>query len=246
MGAVNGPFGYQVCSQRIRQFLADNGLGYESATGKKVPECILRAPREFVAAFLQGLFDTDGTAENRYGNVTVSTSSPRLAREIQMLLLNMGMVTSLYVKQTTCNPNYRVDLDGEDAIRFYQVVGFRLLHGSSEAAGCPNPQTQQGWHSASDTPSQTNPGPHRGQPNKSVALKRVKRNGLPSFYTYIPTGRNVSYNKLGELIDYCDSKTWRAPNWKRFMCATTFTMRIGTATGEAQSTTCEYRTDRLL
>ena len=88
----------------------------------------MRAPREFVAAFLQGLFDTDGTADNRYGNVSVSTSSPKLARQIHMLLLNMGMVASLHVKQTKVNPSYRVDLKGEDAIQFHKQVGFRLLH----------------------------------------------------------------------------------------------------------------------
>ena len=40
------------------------------------------------------------------------------------------------------------------------------------------------------------------QEGKAESLKSVKRvNSI--FYTYIPTGRNVSYAKLKELIDYC-------------------------------------------
>jgi DNA mismatch repair protein MutS len=38
--------------------------------------------------------------------------------------------------------------------------------------------------------------------NKPVALKRSKRiNSI--FYTYIPSGRNITHEKLDELIDYC-------------------------------------------
>ncbi|MCZ7668168.1 MAG: LAGLIDADG family homing endonuclease [Chloroflexi bacterium] len=55
---------------------------------------ILRAPKEIVRAFLQGLFDADGFVENRYGNVRFSTSSPRMAREVQLLLLNFGLIAS--------------------------------------------------------------------------------------------------------------------------------------------------------
>src|SRR5205807_5068358 len=90
---------YPVNSRHIRAFLASLGLGCERAHEKHVPRAVLRAPRHIAGAFLQGLFDTDGYADKRYGNVQLSTASPRLAREVQLLLLNMGLVASLHVQQ---------------------------------------------------------------------------------------------------------------------------------------------------
>jgi len=117
---------YFITSKQIRVFLENLGLGYVRAHEKYVPKSVMRAPRHIVIAFLQGLFDTDGFVEGRYGNVRFSTSSLRLAREVQLLLLNLGIVASLHVKKTSARPNYRLSIDGADAIAFHRIVGFRL------------------------------------------------------------------------------------------------------------------------
>ena len=117
---------YVVSSIQIRAFLAANGLGYHPSWEKTVPESILKAPREMVVAFLQGLFDTDGTAENRYGNIRLSLSSKMLVRQVRMLLLNLGILASIQEKPTKHRMSYRLGINGEHAIRFHQRVGFRL------------------------------------------------------------------------------------------------------------------------
>jgi DNA mismatch repair protein MutS len=194
---------YFVTSKQIRTFLAENGLGYHNALNKRVPECILRAPRELVIAFLQGLFDTDGTAERRYGNVRLSSSSRHLAQEVQILLLNLNIIASLRTKPTKVNPSHRLSINGEDAICFHQVVGFRL------------PRKRERSQLASDLRMPNKGGiPHLApllkqvqerivtKQDKPVALKRVKDiNSI--FYTYIPSQRNLSYDKLESLIEYC-------------------------------------------
>src|SRR5439155_8808504 len=81
-----------VASKQIRVFLEALGLDYVPAHHKRVPRSIMRAPRAQVVAFLQGLFDTDGYADKRYGNVELATSSEQLAKEVQLLLLNLGIV----------------------------------------------------------------------------------------------------------------------------------------------------------
>ncbi len=192
-----------VSSIQIRAFLAANGLGYHPSWQKTVPEAILQAPRELVIAFLQGLFDTDGTAENRYGNIRLSLSSKALVRQVRMLLLNLGILASIQEKPTQRRMSYRLGVNGEHAIRFHQRVGFRL------------PRKAKRAELASDLRMPNVGGiPHLertlktiqqrivAKTDKPVALKRVKSiNSI--FYTYIPQGRNISYRKLDELIDYC-------------------------------------------
>jgi DNA mismatch repair protein MutS len=194
---------YFISSRQIRAFLAGLGLGYERAHEKHVPQTILASPRHCVVAFLQGLFDTDGYALRKYGNVEYSTSSLRLAREVQMLLLNLGMITSLRKKNTAVLPNYRVMIYGADAIRFHQVVGFRLPRKqmrSEQASSLRMPNIGGIPHLAQ--PLKAVQARIAATPNKPVALKRNKR--ISSiFYTYLPNRRNISYHKLDELMTYC-------------------------------------------
>ncbi|MDH7485343.1 MAG: LAGLIDADG family homing endonuclease [Anaerolineae bacterium] len=202
---------YFVTSKQIRVFLASLGLGYGRAHEKHVPRSILRAPKHIVIAFLQGLFDADGFVENRYGNVRLSTASLCLAREVQLLLLNLGIIASIRVKKTSSKPSYRLSINGADAIAFHERVGFRLPRKRARKAlasdrrmpnigGIPYlertlKQVQARIVAATDKP---------------VPLKRNK--SISSiFYTYIPSGRNISYDKLDELIAYCHQSGVECP-----------------------------------
>ncbi len=211
---IEEKFGYQVrakangkdfvvSSEQIRVYFRTVGLDYVPSYEKTVPAAILAAPEPLIVGFLQGLFDADGTVENRYGNVRYSTSSPKMARQVQVILLNMGIVSSLKVKQTKRRPSYGISIDGENAICFHQQVGFRL----------PRKRERSSFASELRMP---NVGgiPHMsdilkviqarivGTKDKPVALKKNKRiNSI--FYTYIPNKRNISYAKLRELIAYC-------------------------------------------
>jgi hypothetical protein len=113
------------------------GLAHE----KVVTASILKAPQEIVVAFLQGLFDTDGTVDLRDGHPSLATSSPRLAREVHLLLVNLGVVARMRCKPTACRPAYILDIRGEEARRFMETVGFRLARKASRAffrVGNPN------------------------------------------------------------------------------------------------------------
>ncbi|HIC95585.1 TPA: hypothetical protein EYP12_03025, partial [Candidatus Bipolaricaulota bacterium] len=114
-----------VTSAYLRSFLSTLGLSYWKAYEKSIPRAILTAPKGIVAAFLRGLFDTDGYTEKRYGNIILSTSSARLAREVQLLLLNFGIVSSIKPEKTKARDNYLLSIFGENAIRFYQEIGFK-------------------------------------------------------------------------------------------------------------------------
>ncbi len=222
MRIVSEQFGYSaqikpngkdiaVTSKEIRLFLAHLGLGYGRAPEKQIPPSILAAPREIVIAFLQGLFDSNGTADNKYGNVTFSSASETLARQVHLLLLNLGIVASLRVKPTRARPSYQVDISGENAIRFHAVVGFRLPHKRARAV----------LASARRLP---NIGgiPYLEQTLKTIQARIVARRDKPEalkrnrrissiFYTYLPSGRRLSYAKLTELAEYCRRNGVAAP-----------------------------------
>jgi DNA mismatch repair protein MutS len=195
---------YVITSRDIRQYLLGLGLDDAYAHEKTVPGVILRAPREMAVAFLQGLFDADAYPDRRYGGIEFSTSSETLARQVQLLLLNLGIVSSCRRRATAARPSYRVTIYGADAVAFYERVGFRLPRKQARQA-----LTTEVRHPNIGGVPHLAPmlkGIHRRiveTEGKPVALKQ--RKGVSSiFYAYLPNKRNPSYAKLQELVDYCE------------------------------------------
>ena len=196
---------YAISSLQIRLFFEELGLDYVTATAKMISPAILNAPQPVVRAFLQGLFDTDGYADVK-GNVSLSTSSNRLAHQVHTLLLNFGIVSSLQTKKgvRSVHPNYVVSIYGAEASVFYQQIGFRL------------PRKQAGRERISSLRMPNVGGiPYLASTLKRVQARIVTTSGKPValkrdksvnsiFYTYLPGGRNISYLKLDELVAYCD------------------------------------------
>jgi len=84
----------QFYSVAARFFL--HGLGFDwncDRYNKRIPHTIMRSPRPVVQAFLRGLFETGGGVEAGGKTVSFSTASSELAREVQVLLLNLGIVS---------------------------------------------------------------------------------------------------------------------------------------------------------
>ena len=80
-------------SEMLSDLLVE-GLGLtqgKSAPFKRVPVSILRSPGPVVASFLQSLFDADGYAGTQ--GVILRTSSEELGHQVQLLLLNFGILS---------------------------------------------------------------------------------------------------------------------------------------------------------
>ena len=107
-----------------RNFLNNLGWTIEcTTTTKKIPHTIMRSPRTVVCAFLRGLFETDGSAYAT--SITLSSASFPLAREVQLLLLNMGITSNLSKSKREDRSEYRVRLKGSKSKRlFHQYIGF--------------------------------------------------------------------------------------------------------------------------
>jgi stage V sporulation protein R len=110
-------------AEHVSDFL-EEGLGLHSgpcASEKEVPDAILRSPKTVVAAFLQGLFDADGYAGKQ--GVILSTSSEKLGEQVQLLLLNFGILSRRREQSDGC---WHVHVTGSSAEGFGEEIGFGL------------------------------------------------------------------------------------------------------------------------
>ncbi|MEZ4408044.1 MAG: SpoVR family protein [Polyangiales bacterium] len=92
-----------------------------SAAMKRVPAMVMRSPEGVVRAFLRAYFDCDGYA-GRQG-VILSTKSEEMSRQVQLLLMNFGVLSRRRAQKDGC---FHVHVTGASAARFAEVVGFGL------------------------------------------------------------------------------------------------------------------------
>jgi stage V sporulation protein R len=112
-----------LCSETVSDFLVD-GLGLThgpSARQKKVPDVILRSPRWVVASFLRAYFDCDGYAGPC--GVILSTSSEVMSQQVQLLLLNFGILSRRRPQRDGC---WHLQVLGRSAQVFLEKIGFGL------------------------------------------------------------------------------------------------------------------------
>ncbi len=113
-------------------FLEALGLKNVKADGKEIPFSVLGSPRKVIRAFLQGLFEGDGSVvfhtDNRHGGqlleLTYVSKSTKLLSQLKTLLLNFGVITSVLSKDSR-SQCYKLAITGVDNIRIFQKnVGF--------------------------------------------------------------------------------------------------------------------------
>lgn len=119
---------YAIKSATLRAFLAQSGMGGKYSYEKDIPDFIIQSPKTVVVAFLQGLFDTDGTV-CRCGSSSFSTTSEKLSAQVQTLLLALGIRSSRGFKANDYRGSWKVTPRREDG--FEIKVGFRLLRKQS-------------------------------------------------------------------------------------------------------------------
>jgi phosphate starvation-inducible protein PhoH len=126
----NRPYDHIIASAQLYQLLIHLGMSADKARTKRIPRAILAAPEEIVAAFLRGLFDTDGTVEKRDGVVTLNSVSETLIRQTQIVLLNFGIVSSKSLKhgkyKGETHISHMLAIAGAEAERFHEMIGFTL------------------------------------------------------------------------------------------------------------------------
>lgn len=130
----------EIASERLGKALEE--VGYTEKG--RVPEVVWRGSRECVRGYLRGLFAADGTINwtrnNQTFSIRYSQSNRELLRDVQDLLLNFGIVSSLYKRKdagVSVLPNgkggsqayptkdfFEIVISKQNAVRFNEKIGF--------------------------------------------------------------------------------------------------------------------------
>jgi hypothetical protein len=119
------PCEYAMRNVILKAWLNQLGLANIKARQKVVPWTVMQAPQECVRAFLQGLFDTNGSARPS-GIVEYRSASEQLARQAHLLLLQFGVIAALRCKPNTQDGAWVITINGAQARRFDDRIGSRL------------------------------------------------------------------------------------------------------------------------
>lgn len=115
-------------SRQARAFLHKVGFDWDCGRDlKHIPWVIWKSPRDVAAAFLRGLFETDGCAERGGRTISFSTSSRRMASEVQQLLLQFGILSRVRhrLNKRYQKTHYHLTIQGyRSRKRFVEQVGF--------------------------------------------------------------------------------------------------------------------------
>ncbi len=96
----NGVYHLTYRSRNFIAYLKNLGVKMSTAEGKEIPDSIRIAPREVVVSFLQALFSADGTIgihkKNQTRYIRLTSKSEKLLKQVQVLLANFGIRTTVY------------------------------------------------------------------------------------------------------------------------------------------------------
>ncbi|HOL83477.1 MAG TPA: LAGLIDADG family homing endonuclease, partial [Caldisericia bacterium] len=135
-------------SKYFIEFFKSLGVKSKKAEVKEVPETIFKAPKEAVVGFLRGIFSADGTVRDHPHSdsswIALSSKSIKLLKQVQILLINLGIKSSIlnrsrkprentfpYITKEGFIKNYKTDgilyelcIFGENREKFKNLIGF--------------------------------------------------------------------------------------------------------------------------
>lgn len=190
----NRPYDYIIASSQLYQLLLQLGLSNGKAATKHFPHSILIAPQSIVASYIRGLFDADGTVEKRDGLVSLNSVSEKLIAQVQIVLLNFGIVSAKAVKRGRYagapHTSYLLTIAGIEAEHFHEMIGFAL-----ERKRARRKAAQQHNTNVDVIPHL---GAHLTEAMRGMTFTRAVHH---QFSDYRREARRPSYAKLGKLID---------------------------------------------
>jgi len=114
----------RVLAQLFKQIYSEKDKTHK----EKIPSIILKSSDESLAAFISGFFDAEGYVSK--SRIAVGFNNEMLARQIQVALLRLGIISSINEYDNRRNPyskniRYTVAIDDLESIRkFSELIGF--------------------------------------------------------------------------------------------------------------------------
>lgn len=109
-----------------RKELFDIGVEYAHSYDKEIPLIIRQSKQEIVSAFIRGLYETDGyvTIEKNKPTINIALSSKKIIKQLHLLLLNFGIVSSMRRKKTTKRDSFVLTIYRNSMMSFAKYIGF--------------------------------------------------------------------------------------------------------------------------
>ena len=129
---------YYLSSIKLVRWFEKFGLKKHSAKTKEIPLLLLKMSKNVIKTVLMGMFDGDGSSTKK--EVKYSSTSKKLIKTLQILLLNYGIISHIkYSEYKTSessivkNKNhickiYDLKINSNYVIKFYKEIGFKLLN----------------------------------------------------------------------------------------------------------------------
>lgn len=113
-------------NKKIRDFFINIGIPYCTSHNKEIPWTILQAPKPIVVEFLRGYFECDGHIRPDCRQIDISSASKKLIQQLQVVLLNFGVVSRRYTDthKKESRSYERLYITGEDVDSFKKEIGF--------------------------------------------------------------------------------------------------------------------------
>ena len=118
---------YDISGVAFRRRLADDyGLDYVNAAGKSIPHVVRTAGHKVQRAFLSALFEGDGWIDGS-STVGLGSASGTLANQVQLLLLGLGIPSSVRAnwREDYQRDYWTVTVNPAHVHRFLEEIGFR-------------------------------------------------------------------------------------------------------------------------
>jgi len=119
-----------VKKRSIRKLIEQEGLFGKLATEKSLSDNLMKLKKEQMALFLNRLFSCDGSIykSNNYWEISYSSSSEKLIKQVQSLLLRFGILSKLREKKVKCNgkvfDTFELVLNSVNVMKFIEQIGF--------------------------------------------------------------------------------------------------------------------------
>lgn len=125
----------RACRRKVRSFLAYAGLEYVGAGDKEIPWSVLQSSADVCREFLVGYFEADGHVGP--GGIEITSKSRKLIRQVQVLLLQFGVVGTVREKHVVGHGSYwRYEIDGTSRKVFCDLVGFSSTRKRASLEAC--------------------------------------------------------------------------------------------------------------
>jgi intein/homing endonuclease len=128
---------YRKCKSLLENILLLLSLiGQNFGPRQEIPLPLLKMPRDVIKHFLRGMFDGDGMSTHK--DIKYSSTSYKLIKTLQTLLLNFGIVSHVRketqrTSESSIIPNknhiceiYNLKIYSDYALKFYDEIGFGL------------------------------------------------------------------------------------------------------------------------